>query len=42
MSEATTTTTERAPSVYVPSAEALATVLAPGARPPGRARWARR
>ncbi|MEV6372513.1 ABC transporter permease [Micromonospora musae] len=27
------TTTGRAPSVYVPSAEALATVLAPGARP---------
>jgi ABC-2 type transport system permease protein len=29
-----TTTTERAPSVYVPSAEALGTVLAPGTRPP--------
>jgi ABC-2 type transport system permease protein len=28
------TTTERAPSVFVPSAEALGTVLAPGARPP--------
>ncbi|MEO3770104.1 ABC transporter permease [Micromonospora sp. B9E7] len=34
MSDTTTTTTERAPSVYVPSAEALATVLAPNARPP--------
>jgi ABC-2 type transport system permease protein len=34
MSDTTTTTAERAPSVYVPSAEALATVLAPGARPP--------
>ncbi|MGK5738581.1 ABC transporter permease [Micromonospora sp. URMC 103] len=29
----TATTTDRAPSVYVPSAEALATVLAPGERP---------
>ncbi|MEU4781810.1 ABC transporter permease [Micromonospora sp. NPDC023633] len=28
------TTTGRAPTVYVPSAEALSTVLAPGARPP--------
>ena len=28
------TTTDRAPTVYVPSAEALGTVLAPGARPP--------
>ncbi|MER7457542.1 ABC transporter permease [Micromonospora sp. NPDC126480] len=34
MSDTTTATTERAPSVYVPSTEALATVLAPGARPP--------
>ncbi|MGN9778789.1 ABC transporter permease [Micromonospora sp. H33] len=34
MSDTATTTNGRAPSVYVPSAEALATVLAPGARPP--------
>src|SRR5918995_5912026 len=34
MSTATTTTTGPAPTVFVPSAEALGTVLAPGSRPP--------
>ncbi|NGM16134.1 ABC transporter permease [Verrucosispora sp. WMMA2044] len=34
MSSDTATSTGRAPTVFVPSSEALATVLAPGARPP--------
>ncbi|WP_433531689.1 ABC transporter permease [Micromonospora sp. CA-263727] len=34
MSSDTATTADRAAAVYVPSTEALATVLAPGARPP--------
>jgi ABC-2 type transport system permease protein len=34
MSTTTATQTRTAPTVFVPSAEALATVLAPGARPP--------